>query len=1640
MALTPLQIQQHICVRVTCKEDTGTAVLVLPQNKAFIYILTAKHVLLGKQFDKPIDKKSISIDKILVQDQFTSYQVSESDSILLSDNTEDDIAIIVIPSKTFLLEENALNNSGYIDADYGLLNCAVRGFPLLAGNIESRQLTALFDEFKPGNADHFLIHTTQPLDTIYSDANTNVQGLSGGGVFFNYDEKSYLLGIIMRYANINSFYCIRLGAVNVLLVKNNFPPISITTLVVDEKIKTTISSFKTNEFLLKSKIKETIGDLHLTRAGAGNAIELVRENQLLMLYGNAGVGKSAFAKEAINKLFELDQYELFVFNGEQFSQESIDVVLRNIGAENSFEEIIANKVFKPQKIFWIESVEKLVETNQVDALNELLEHAKKNKSIKIVMTIRSYMLQQFFLRFGWNLPKEKALLEVPLLSNEDLHTVEKHFPELKPLLLNPKIIHLLKIPFYLNYAVAILPVLNKTVDIDEQTFKSVIWDNVIDDGTGKRGSAFESLSVKRAKEMSLYTSIEIDKEIIQSLYKDNLIAIENDELKERYTPSHDVLEDWALMRYIKRHKNNYASSLEFFQAIGNEPAIRRAFRLWLGEALQSYDAGLRSFIQESLAKPEIEKYWKDEIYISILRSEHSAIFFNENETALLENDGKLLLKLIHLIKTACKEPITGFSNSYFPILIGSGWGSIVHFLFKHKANFSKYDSMILSYLLEWRYKMYNGKFHFPEESRDAGLLLLDVLERAKSNYNGNVNRQNFDDLIEAGISVVFTLTKVIAAEVEALVLLAEKGVNKEDEKPNYIHREFYEKVLMQVLSGLNVQLAIYKPELVLDVLKRKIAIKPKEEQSGFFHKPEPEIEEYFGLQYNFDYKCFPASSYQTPVYYLLKYHPVKTLDFIVEVINASTQVYIEALNSNDKEVVEVGLVLNDGSIAKQWGNHILWQMYRGMGRTPHFLQSILMGLEKYLFELAEEDNQESNSFLQSIYDYLYRRSSSISTSSVLASVGIRFPESVEDAILPLLSTKHTIRWDEIRYMSEHATGFTPFKDENDIHEKEREESDKLPHRRLYKGLNAHIVNLLLHNGKYNEQIFRFLDSFHQENKDEEGVLWLKTLSEIDVRKWQVTAAPEESGKFILYPTYEGKVKEFIEEGLPQREQANIEAGYSSWIDKAYEEANENNTYEKWQQLFLYYTEMPLAESLFAKPGMLAIIGLRDFSKKLTYKQRRWAVSAIYNVIENVTKDREGYDLSLQRSLAYNLMEVKPCLSYLPFLFKEVTTKSGVLELKKLILNLLISGLHDHEKNALLSTIRFDLWQINKEFSLSCVYFLIEYSVLRFNKRGWQNGYHGIDDKAEQSAIKRLINKSIANENPVIDLSNIVLNGYTHHYLQIAFILIPANTKEVQLIEFCIKLFKLHIDSLSGNRNDRSTDFYQDRMHIKDLFPKMILYLEPEKAMEITNLIFDAYNSDKETILRHYRETKKQEFLKSIIEYLIRNLDRSMGTADEVILIDNFWKIWNRLHELNQAQSSYHFASLLLFEITWKESARSWKPLVGKNIVLANLILYYGEIDLSAAMLLMATIGDEVLLPQGISLIARILQGSTVMKMYLDSSASTKLIQRCFYNHGKDIKSNASLLTDFFTILDLMVDVGSTEAYLIRENLITFKTT
>ena len=124
-------------------------------------------------------------------------------------------------------------------------------------------------------------------------------------------------------------------------------------------------------------------------------------------------------------------------------------------------------------------------------------------------------------------------------------------------------------------------------------------------------------------------------------------------------PAHDVLEDWALVRWIDEvFRSQSSDPIRFFIELGQQLSMRRSYRQWLGEMLVAGDVtDIRAFVERVLNEPELEPYWKDETLASVLLSDHADRFIDEDEANLLAEDKQRLKQVIHLLRVACKSRI-----------------------------------------------------------------------------------------------------------------------------------------------------------------------------------------------------------------------------------------------------------------------------------------------------------------------------------------------------------------------------------------------------------------------------------------------------------------------------------------------------------------------------------------------------------------------------------------------------------------------------------------------------------------------------------------------------------------------------------------------------------------------------------------------------------------------------------------------------------------------------------------------------------------------------------------------------------------------------------------------------------------------
>lgn len=1397
-------------------------------------------------------------------------------------------------------------------------------------------------------------------------------------------------------------------------------------------------------------LKNTIGGFHLDRKSINQAIvDTVNNFQFTIVTGKPGVGKSAEIKDILKD--EFSSASIFVFRADQFNKPHIANVFSSQGVNETIQDIFSCISLIPDKIIFIDSLEKLLEADPECAFKQLLGLLKGFPDIKIIGSSRKYAVDLIIQKFGID-NQDIGNAEVLPLDDNELNVISGQFPLLRNVLTNEKIKKLLQSPKYLDFAIIAL---NKSPDnyanISLTDFKDKLWDLLIVDSTNtknglpiKRENAFMEIAVNRAKEMKLFTRpVKADAEAVVLLQNDEIIFQENK--KRKYAPAHDILEDWALVRFVSSQYEEYPIAKDFFEHLGNEPAIRRAFRLWVEDYLIEGSSKVDELIRKTLTDISIEKYWSDELLIAVFKSEDCSSFFNSFEKELLENSATFLNRCIHLIRTACKE--TDNNNSTILLPIGSGWQEMIFFIKNNLPLLNNLRLSIYNLLYDWEYRLL---FQFDNGQevpavKDIVLHFINQIEQGDEFWEERIIESRKKGLI----TLLFNLAEVAKEEIIDLV---KKASVKKDDRENWKIRKFYETIIETCLSGIQTDRLVKNcPELVIEIMWKEWMLRPREKSNGssafLIGSDSLDEDECWGIEKSFSY--FPSGIYKMPIYNLLIYHPILALKFICEFINYSVEFYVNAKCRYKHQIKKVQLRLNDGTIINQWAAWELWVAYRSLSVTSYLIESILMSLEKYLMEKAQVKTNINKSNTKFIFDYLLRNSNNVATTGVLASVAIAYPEVVEEQIVPLLSVKEFYEWDSSRRLQENSA-LAPMDNEISFAQEERYKSNKLPHRtKFFRGLSDFIVEYQFNIRTVNEQIHALFDILH-EQKSNANIFWRKKLNEIDVRKWNAKNDAD-NGRIILQPKYDEEVVKFLESGKEEMEAQNLTMKWSGIIWDAYE-GKKNISFETWQEASIYYNNNENLDSLYDRPVSLAVLGLRDFVKVLTHKQKQWCIAKIKKVVSVILDDAMGRHYHLNRS--YNLMEKEIALKSFHLLAANVETEVEMEEVLRLIFYTLIAPFSDYEVK---ENIKYTRLTFFKEFpSEGKVLWVSLIKYAHFRKAN--PFYYDDHDTGRLSKAKEeeniFIQQCLGSEKQEIDIKDIHLAEYESYLLFRAFLITPFNSQNEMFSQFIKKIvliitveLQLDEDRYSSRRSRQRKIDRREVVNSEPFLADILLNNDIEFSKEIfTLLLHPIIHNDKSS---GFNDNALYEFIKSTLEFIALKILDS-GNLNPLPLdysqqLGKFWKIWQYLFNILKVSDEKPFISTLLFNIRFllfdyygKPIEGQWEALENKKEFYYTMVKEVGENHVDTIMNVFSIIGEKAFLPQGLTWIVDLLKKNPTQRITLINTSGERLVKKLFYNHISTIKRDEKLTDDFIWLLNEMVDLGSSSAYLFRENVITYK--
>ncbi len=1621
-------IPQLSTIKIRCNHEIATAVIFYPSPDVDdVYVLTAKHCLEGKKFDKEYVNTDIKLEEIFNQEtsEFHSYNLTETDIVIVSDDDED-MALLILSKKNILPLTGKQFFCQVIDTDEMVEDYQIRGYANFNDQEADRSFPMKFIEDIKSNRYKFTLKSENSLDTYYQQALENVEGLSGSGAYSILYGKTYSTGIIHTYEDGGFFLATKVLAYNKLIPYPKFSLINSIKPETDKDVLLSYEEMEKNEQTTNSRTREKIGDFNVPRDNI-DLLQLLKEKNLVVVHGNPGVGKSALTKSAVSDLKMSGDRSVLTFTAENLYCETISEALIKAGCKVSIEQILASPLSNKYFLIWIESFEKLIESGSSGAFNELLQILEKNKNITIVLTIRDYLLQKFKIDYYYELPENIAYFQVGEFNDAEVELIVEKIPDLLPLMENSKIKHLLRTPYYLDKAVRIIPELLSEEHLDELQFKRLMWKYIVEDNQSRRGTVFYEICLKRSREMSLFTTYESDNSVTADLVKDNILQLDDMSDTSAYSPSHDILEDWALIRFIRNQKSEIANSKDFLLSIENTPAMRRAFRLWMEEFYEYEPEASVYFMHELLSDDTLSPSWKDELLIVSLRSNHSKVLLDSLKVQLLEDEAKLLDRIIYLLQTSCKkiDPQKRNFNDLLPI--GSGWDYIIDFI---KANINEiklqnFELKHLTLIESWSKQLpeFNQGI-LPSGAKSAAFLLEDFIFRLQGRSIQRRLGRRSSEYLKKYIKILFKLT---AADQELIASIIQACLIPETGNERWTDPAFLREIRAYITGGvISDQICRFFPEEVIQMATEDWAQKEEKYAPGSINSMlirEPKVND-FGLNKDLEYDYGLPSGYQTFFYWMFLYHGEKALDFLIPFLNDAFEKNYEILLSLKKRGVErIEVVFEDGSCGVYYGNPEYWSMYRGFSIYDKVLISVLMALEKTLLEIGDKkDFSTARIFL----DRLIRESNNIAILGVVCSILQAFPNLVDETSVSLLGVPLFFKWDSTRSTSDMMRS-NVYNDE-EFERKERIAANQRIHRnKYYVGLVGFVADYMFYQREYNELLFKQVDRMW-ENVKEDDWLFKKFLFDMDARKYEFKHFNQKGYENYVQvvPGYDDTIRNVVESGNDY----TVPTANTTWARKVfeYEEVDDHN-YETWKIGYEFILQLDGRREIMVSPGTMASIALRDFSNQLQPDEIAWCCETIINLEAKKLAKTDPYAIN------FDLLDNIPSLKGLCYIFKVDIEQDLKLKVKELIFRLLLKGLDARERIALQHAILQELVLFEPDFVLNCWYGLAEAIVIlkAQNKESERKRmlYHqgklsarDFNKSEEDNWSEVLINSVIKGSINIPDEIIVSLDLHTQWYLDDMLRIIPWNTALPAHHKFIQDVLTLHTVFLNDPKSSM-LDFYESRHAFTFYYPRYLLNQPTELSLPLLKKILDSSI-----------ETPEKSIPDDYLKFIYKLVEEFIRAAIGRIQLENFWIFWEFLKDWMINNSNARFLPIFLFDIDWVESSEKWSVLDGKSLYFKDFIITLGFNRINSSIKFLSGIAFYNFMPNSISWIVPMLQSQNAE--LVENDILEKFVEKAFYKYGGKIKRDKNTLADFLFILDFLVKRSSPKAYMLREELLQFK--
>lgn len=460
---------------------------------------------------------------------------------------------------------------------------------------------------------------------------------------------------------------------------------------IDTRSAQVVRKLSEHSEITLNRIKTTIGPkTKIVRDTlTSQIIEALREHQIVVVTAPAGFGKSAVAKDCVQFLSD-DQYCL-TFGAEEFATAHIDDTLNRAQILVNGKELLGIFSGQGQKLLFVDSIERLLEHSVRDAFTDLLNLAKEDRSLGLLLTCREYSLETVQSAIFGRVGIDIKVIEVPFLTDQELDQVASDLPTIKNALNKRGLKNLLRSPYMLDRASQMdWSVTDEATPTTELEFLRRCWGEVIRHDSSavngmpqRREQVFGEVALRRARQLCPFVSVDdLDAGALEALQHDGLVNF-SPEASSMAAPAHDVLEDWSIIHWIGNQFVKHDNSPErLSEDIGKFPAIRRAYRKWLLGMIREDPEMFSNFVISVIRDRSLPAFFIDDTLVSALLSPSVHDFLERQRKSLFEDNGNLLIRAIHLLRVACKSPPWWLRDatretSQFLVASGEAWSAII---------------------------------------------------------------------------------------------------------------------------------------------------------------------------------------------------------------------------------------------------------------------------------------------------------------------------------------------------------------------------------------------------------------------------------------------------------------------------------------------------------------------------------------------------------------------------------------------------------------------------------------------------------------------------------------------------------------------------------------------------------------------------------------------------------------------------------------------------------------------------------------------------------------------------------------------------------------------------------------------------